>query len=78
MLTLSPFNISEILTIEDGGVRHFENSTKPEVGFSGQTVADKSIYCIKVEREVGTASSFMACAFRDISTSGLFSPVMRV
>ena len=26
---------------------------KPEVVFNGQTVADRSIYCIKVEKEVG-------------------------
>jgi len=31
---------------------NFKNQTRPKVVFSGQTVAHRSIYCIKVEREV--------------------------
>jgi len=30
-----------------------KNPTRPEVAFNGQTVVDTSIYCIKVESEVG-------------------------
>jgi len=30
-----------------------KNQSRPEVVLSGQTVVDTSIYCIKVEQEVG-------------------------
>jgi len=42
---------------------------KSEVVFNGQTVADRTIYCIKSNKKSGTASSL--CGFRRISTSRL-------
>jgi len=61
---------------------------KPEVVFNGQTVADRSIYCIKVEKEVGyrefvyaVSAIFLLPVWPEMAVGlvgGLFSPVMLI
>jgi len=61
-----------------------KNPTRPEVAFSGQMVVDKSIYCVKVEQEVGFCefvyavfAIFLLPVWPEMAVSGLYSPVMR-
>jgi len=58
---------------------------KPEVDFNGQAVADRFIYCINVELEVGyrefvhaVSAIFLLPVWPEMAVCGLFAPVMRV
>ena len=58
---------------------------KPEVDFNGQAVADRFIYCINVELEVGyrefvhaVSAIFLLPVWPETAVSDLFSPVMRL